>query len=64
VIETAKLVTGREIKTIERDRRMGDPPVLVDSSDKARKVLGWQPQYPDLKDMMTHALIWHQQRHA
>ncbi len=64
VIETAKLVTGREIEIVERDRRTGDPPVLVGSSDKARKVLGWQPQYPDIKEIMTHALAWHQQRHA
>lgn len=64
VIETAKLVAGREIKTIECDRRPGDPPVLVGSSDKARNVLGWQPQYSDLKQIITHALAWHQHRHA
>jgi UDP-glucose 4-epimerase len=64
VIETASLVTGREIKIVECDRRLGDPPILVGSSDKAQKVLGWQPQYPDVKDILTHALAWHQQRHA
>ncbi len=64
VIETAKLVAGREIKTIECDRRPGDPPVLVGSSDKARNVLGWQPQYSDLKQIIAHALAWHQHRHA
>jgi len=64
VIETASLVTGREIKIVECDRRLGDPPILVGSSHKAQKVLGWQPQYPDVKDILTHALAWHQQRHA
>jgi UDP-glucose 4-epimerase len=64
VIETAKLVAGREIKTIECDRRPGDPPVLVGSSDKARNILGWQPQYSDLKQIIAHALAWHQHRHA
>jgi len=64
VIETASLVTGREIKIVECDRRLGDPPILVGSSQKAQKVLGWQPQYPDVKDILTHALAWHQQRHA
>jgi len=64
VIETASLVTGREIKIVECDRRLGDPPILVGSSDKAQKVLGWQPQYPEVKDILTHALAWHQQRHA
>jgi UDP-glucose 4-epimerase len=64
VIETASLVTGREIKIVECDRRLGDPPILVGSSHKAQKVLGWQPQYPDVKDILAHALRWHQQRHA
>jgi len=64
VIETASLVTGREIKIVECDRRLGDPPILVGSSHKAQKVLGWQPQYPDVKDILVHALRWHQQRHA
>ena len=64
VIETAKLVTGTDIKTVERERRAGDPPVLVGSSDKARNTLGWNPQYADLKQIITHALAWHQKRHA
>jgi UDP-glucose 4-epimerase len=64
VIETAKEVTNKRIKIVECDRRPGDPPVLVGSSDKARKVLGWHPQYPDLKDILAHAWQWHQQRHG
>jgi UDP-glucose 4-epimerase len=45
VIETAKEITGQEIKVEECDPRPGDPPVLFGSSDKARRVLGWNPQY-------------------
>lgn len=63
VIETARSVTGQEIKTVECDRRTGDPPVLVGSSDKVRRVLGWHPQYPDLNEIIAHAWQWHQQRH-
>lgn len=63
VIETARQVTGREIKVVESDRRPGDPPVLVGSSQKAREILGWKPQYADLKDILTHAWQWHQKRH-
>jgi UDP-glucose 4-epimerase len=62
VIETAKKVTGREIKVKESDRRLGDPPVLVGSSEKARKILGWNPQYPDLDRIITHAWRWHQSK--
>lgn len=64
VIETTQKVTGKEIKIVECDRRPGDPPVLVGSSEKARKVLGWHPQYPSLNDIVAHAWQWHQQRHG
>jgi UDP-glucose 4-epimerase len=63
VIETAKLVTGREIPVKECDRRPGDPPSLIGSADKARKILNWQPQYSSLKDILVHSWQWHQQRH-
>ncbi|MBW4608804.1 MAG: UDP-glucose 4-epimerase GalE [Hassallia sp. WJT32-NPBG1] len=63
VIETAKLVTGREIPIKECDRRPGDPPSLIGSGEKARKILNWQPQYSSLKDILVHSWQWHQQRH-
>ncbi len=63
VIETARKVTGKEIKVQMSDRRPGDPPVLVGSAAKARNILGWQPQYPNLEDIIAHAWQWHQKRH-
>ncbi len=64
VIETARQVSGKTLKVIEGDRRPGDPPILVGSSEKARKILGWQPRYPDIKDILIHAWNWHQRRHG
>lgn len=64
VIETAREVTGKDIKAVECDRRPGDPPALIGSAEKARKILGWQPQYPNLKEIMIHAWEWHQKRHG
>ena len=64
VIETARQVSGKTIKVIEGDRRPGDPPILVGSSEKARKILGWQPRYPEIKDILIHAWNWHQRRHG
>lgn len=64
VIDTARAVTGQEIKVVECARRPGDPPILVGSSEKARKILGWYPQYPNLTEILTHAWQWHQQRHG
>jgi len=63
VIETARKVTGKEINAKVSDRRPGDPPVLVGSGAKAQKILGWQPQYSNLEDIITHAWQWHQKRH-
>ncbi|MFM6040673.1 MAG: UDP-glucose 4-epimerase GalE [Sphaerospermopsis kisseleviana] len=63
VIAAAQEVTGINISVQECDRRPGDPPSLIGSSEKARKILGWQPIYPDIKDIVTHAWNWHQKRH-
>lgn len=63
VIDVARAVTGKEIKAIAADRRPGDPPSLVGSSDKARQTLGWNPKYDDLDTIIAHAWQWHQKRH-
>ncbi len=59
VIETARKVTGKEIKVIEENRRAGDPAVLIASSEKAKKVLGWNPQYNELSTIIETAWKWH-----
>ena len=64
VIETARKITGREIKAEISDRRAGDPPALVGSGVKARQLLNWQPQYANLEDIISHAWQWHQKRHS
>ena len=60
VIETARTVTGKDIPAIEGERRPGDPPALVASSDKIRSELNWTPQYPDLESIIASAWEWHQ----
>lgn len=64
VIEAARVVTGRPIPVTLADRRPGDPPVLVGSGEKAKRILGWQPKYADLKTILAHAWQWHQKRHG
>ena len=63
-IEAARRITGCEIPVVERDRRPGDPPILVSSSAKVRETLGWKPLYPDLDAIVSHAWQWHQKRHG
>lgn len=64
VIDTAREITGQPIPAVMGDRRPGDPPVLVGSSEKARSILGWEPKYSDLATILTHAWKWHRLRHG
>jgi len=60
VIELARKVTGKPIPVIEADKRPGDPAVLIASSDKIKKNLGWKPEYEDLETIIQTAWKWHQ----
>jgi UDP-glucose 4-epimerase len=59
VIETARQVTGAPIPVHEAERRPGDAPKLVASSDKIRRELGWTPRHTDLTDIVASAWDWH-----
>jgi UDP-glucose 4-epimerase len=60
VVEAARQVTGHPIPTKESPRRPGDPPVLIASSDRIKKELGWKPRYDDLKTIIETAWRWMQ----
>jgi UDP-glucose 4-epimerase len=61
VVEMARQVTGRWISTESSPRRPGDPPVLIASSDKIRRDLGWQPRLSELDQILESAWV-HAQR--
>jgi UDP-glucose 4-epimerase len=58
VIETAKKITGRQIATKTEGRRAGDPARLIAISEKAQRVLGWEPQLGDLATIIRSAWEW------
>jgi UDP-glucose 4-epimerase len=60
VIETARIVTGRDIPVRVGQRRAGDPAVLIASSDKIKSELGWKPQMQDLRLIIESAWNWMQ----
>jgi UDP-glucose 4-epimerase len=64
VIESARRVTGHAIPAEIQPRRPGDPAVLVASSEKAIRELGWKPRYTTLDDIVRTAWIWHQKRYS
>lgn len=59
VIETARKVTGHPIPAKEEPRRAGDPARLVASGEKAKRILGWEPEIKDLADIISSAWKWH-----
>ena len=60
VVETARKVTGHPIPAKEVARRAGDPAQLIASSEKAKKVLGWNPKQDSLEEIISTAWKWHQ----
>ena len=61
VIAKVQEVTGRSFPVEISPRRAGDPAVLIASSEKARKVLGWNPSRNQLDDIIASAWGWHEQ---
>ncbi len=59
VIDVARSVTGDPIPAEISPRRAGDPAQLVASSEKAKSVLGWKPQYDSLETIVDSAWKWH-----
>jgi UDP-glucose 4-epimerase len=59
VVEAARQITGHPIPTRVAARRPGDPAVLVASSEKIRRELGWAPRYADLHAIVASAWHWH-----
>jgi len=60
VIDTARQVTGQDICVSEAPRRAGDPPRLVADPRRAHALLGWQPRFASLEQIVTHAWKWEQ----
>ncbi|PZR65849.1 MAG: UDP-glucose 4-epimerase GalE [Solirubrobacterales bacterium] len=60
VIEVARAVTGRRIEAVDAPRRAGDPPMLVASSEKIARELGWHARKPELEQIIADAWAWHQ----
>lgn len=60
VLEVAREVTGKDIRATVGARRAGDPSVLIASSEKIKRELGWKPQFQDLRMIIESAWNWMQ----
>ena len=59
VIDVVRKVTGHPIEAVDSPRRPGDPAVLVASSEKIKRELGWVPKMNDLEKIVETAWNWH-----
>lgn len=64
MIDAARQVTGHAIPTEIGQRRAGDPSTLIASSAKAKEVLGWEPQRPEISQIIADAWNWHKHHPA
>ncbi len=58
MLDAARDVTGKPIPAKMGPRRAGDPSTLIAASDKARKILGWKPQFDDVHEIIKTAWNW------
>jgi UDP-glucose 4-epimerase len=59
VIDTVRRVSGSDFEVRMEGRRAGDPSHLVAGAGKALRVLGWEPQHPELEEIVRSAWNWH-----
>ena len=64
VVESARRVTGHSIPVEIHPRRPGDAAILIASSQKAMRELGWKPRYTQLDEILRTAWLWHQKRYS
>jgi UDP-glucose 4-epimerase len=58
VLDIAREVTGSDIPEKIVERRAGDPAVLIASSERIKRDLGWQPEFQDLRIIIESAWNW------
>jgi len=59
ILDAVQKVTDKKLKINKGKRREGDPDILVASSEKIRKELGWKPKYPSIEKIIETAYKWH-----
>jgi UDP-glucose 4-epimerase len=59
VVAMVQSVGGQTVPTITAPRRAGDPPILVASPERARRLLQWEPANSKLETIVEAAWRWH-----
>jgi len=59
MVDAAKVITGIDFNVKICPRRPGDPPILIASSEKIKKELGWNPTRTYIDNIIRTAWLWH-----
>ncbi len=59
VINATNSIKWTQVNTIEKPKRIGDPPILIADTSKIQKALGWKPKYTRIVDIVETAVTWH-----
>lgn len=62
ILDMVKDVSGKDFEVEIGPRREGDPDAIYADNSKVKEVLGWEPQYSDLKTIVESAWKWHSKR--
>jgi UDP-glucose 4-epimerase len=58
VLDAVARVNGKPLNIIEKERRAGDPPILISVADEIKTKLNWTPKYNDLDLIVKTSLDW------
>jgi len=56
IVDATEKVIGKKLNYDYAARRPGDPAILTAKADKARELLGWEPQYTDIEEIIR--TVW------
>lgn len=62
VIDAIEKITGKKINLVVKERREGDPEVLIADPSKINSELNFIPQYSDLNTIVKSAWEWHSKK--
>ncbi len=58
LVKVVESVTSSKIEILDNPRRLGDPPVLVADPGAATGLLGWRPEFSDVRRQIETAWAW------
>ncbi len=60
IIKSVERATGQNVPYTIARRRPGDCPMLISDMTLASELLGFEPRYPDVDEIVSTAGVWHQ----